>query len=220
MEDRIARVTEMETRLNRLHSWLKLQDHDITEDVRVLAEYYQSLWRAGFEADEVGLLPDNLPRGVLSEDALYNALSDYEERINTLFQYEGKLVRITDSLGRSFTGTADTFPCGYGEHAYGREEEGIQIGEYVIFKSDIAGITVLPTYEEAVDTILPGRYRHFKGKEYEVIGIARNSETEEPMVVYRALYDNGSLWARPASMWNETVVRDGRTYRRFERIKG
>ena len=71
------------------------------------------------------------------------------------------------------------------------------------------------TYEEAVKSIPPVRYRHFKGNEYEVIGIAKHSETEEPMVVYRALYGDGGLWGRPASMWNETVERNGKTYKRF-----
>jgi len=70
-------------------------------------------------------------------------------------------------------------------------------------------------YEEAVQAIRPGRYRHFKGNAYEVVGIARHSETEGPMVVYRALYGDGGLWVRPAEMWNETVERNGRTYRRF-----
>lgn len=74
------------------------------------------------------------------------------------------------------------------------------------------------TYEEALESIPPGRYRHFKGNEYEVIGIARHSETEEPTVVYRPLYGSRGLWVRPAAMWNETVERDGKTYRRFERI--
>ena len=54
-----------------------------------------------------------------------------------------------------------------------------------------------------------GKYRHFKGNEYEVLCVAKHSETEEPMVVYRALYGNGDVWVRPASMWTETVVRDG-----------
>ena len=63
--------------------------------------------------------------------------------------------------------------------------------------------------------ILPGKYRHFKGGLYEVIGVARHSETLEEMVVYRALYGEGGLWVRPAAMWNETVTRDGVTYRRF-----
>ena len=53
-----------------------------------------------------------------------------------------------------------------------------------------------------------GKYRHFKGMEYEVIGVARHSETEEPMVVYRALYGEGGLWVRPLSMWNEQVDRN------------
>ena len=64
----------------------------------------------------------------------------------------------------------------------------------------------------------PGRYRHFTGKEYEVLGIARHSETEEELVVYRALYGDFSLWVRPVSMWNETVERDGKTFRRFTYI--
>ena len=54
-----------------------------------------------------------------------------------------------------------------------------------------------------------GKYRHFKGNEYELIGIARHSETLEPMVVYRALYGEQGLWVRPASMWTEIVERDG-----------
>ena len=76
------------------------------------------------------------------------------------------------------------------------------------------------TYEEAVRSIRLGRYRHFKGREYEVIGIARHSEDESPLVVYRKLYDDRSLWVRPADMWNEEVVRDGRTYTRFVRMDG
>lgn len=60
-----------------------------------------------------------------------------------------------------------------------------------------------------------GRYRHFKGNEYEVIGLARHSETMEELVVYRALYGERGLWVRPASMWNETVERDGVVYQRF-----
>ena len=76
------------------------------------------------------------------------------------------------------------------------------------------------TYEEAQKTIRPGRYRHFKGREYEVLGIARHSEDQSPMVVYRPLYNDSGLWVRPADMWNETVVRDGQTYTRFVRAEG
>ena len=63
--------------------------------------------------------------------------------------------------------------------------------------------------------IRPGIWRHFKGNRYQVIGVAKHSETLEPMVVYRALYGEGGLWVRPASMWLENVERDGKTYQRF-----
>ena len=63
-----------------------------------------------------------------------------------------------------------------------------------------------------------GKYRHFKGMEYEVIGIARHSETEEPMVVYRALYGECGLWVRPLAMWNEQVNRDDYQGPRFSYI--
>lgn len=69
-----------------------------------------------------------------------------------------------------------------------------------------------------MESIKPGRYRHFKGKEYEVLGVARHSETEKELVVYRALYGDFGLWVRPVSMWNETVERDGKTFRRFTYI--
>ena len=70
-----------------------------------------------------------------------------------------------------------------------------------------------------MDTITPGKYRHFKGGEYQVLGVARHSETLEEMVVYRALYGEGGLWVRPSAMWNETVEREGRVFRRFTRIE-
>lgn len=60
-----------------------------------------------------------------------------------------------------------------------------------------------------------GRYRHFKGGEYEVIGVARHSETGEPVVVYRPLYGDGGLWVRPLAMFVETVTHDGETVPRF-----
>lgn len=69
-----------------------------------------------------------------------------------------------------------------------------------------------------MDEIKKGRYRHFKGNEYEVIGTARHSETTEEYVVYKALYGEGGLWIRPKEMWNETVERDGKTFKRFEFI--
>ena len=68
------------------------------------------------------------------------------------------------------------------------------------------------------EEIKKGRYRHFKGNEYEVLGTATHSETLEDYVVYRALYGEHGVWVRPASMWNETVERDGKRFKRFEYI--
>jgi hypothetical protein len=76
--------------------------------------------------------------------------------------------------------------------------------------SDLPALPTEPT---------PGRYRHYKGGDYEVVGMARHSETLEPMVVYRALYGEGGLWVRPAGMWAETVtLGDGRQVARFGRV--
>lgn len=67
--------------------------------------------------------------------------------------------------------------------------------------------------------IVPGRYRHFKGNEYEVIGVAKHSETMEDLVVYRALYGEQGLWVRPAAMWNERVELNGQLVQRFIKIE-
>lgn len=64
-----------------------------------------------------------------------------------------------------------------------------------------------------------GKYRHFKGGEYELVDIARHSETCEDMVVYRALYGEHGLWVRPAAMWTEEVDRDGYHGPRFVYIE-
>ena len=68
-------------------------------------------------------------------------------------------------------------------------------------------------------TIRLGKYRHFKGGEYAVHGVARHSETEEFMVVYTPLYGEGGLWVRPLAMFEETVVRDGKQLPRFEFVE-
>jgi hypothetical protein len=67
-------------------------------------------------------------------------------------------------------------------------------------------------------TIEPGTYRHFKGGEYEVIGVAHHSETDEEHVVYRALYGEGGLWVRPLELWTQDVERDGYAGPRFIRV--
>jgi len=65
----------------------------------------------------------------------------------------------------------------------------------------------------------PGRYRHYKGQEYEVIGCARHSETEEELVVYRALYGERGLWVRPVTMFVEQVQLDGKSVPRFSLLQ-
>ncbi len=74
------------------------------------------------------------------------------------------------------------------------------------------------------DTIKPGFYEHYKGRQYEVIGLAHHSETLEPLVVYIALYETkfgkDSLWVRPLSMFTETFQVDGKKVERFRFIKG
>lgn len=67
--------------------------------------------------------------------------------------------------------------------------------------------------------LTPGKYRHFKGNEYELLYVAKHSETLEPMVVYRALYGEQGIWVRPADMWTEHVERDGYCGPRFARVE-
>ncbi len=64
----------------------------------------------------------------------------------------------------------------------------------------------------------PGRYRHYKGGEYQVVGLARHSESLEPLVVYQALDGEHGLWVRPAAMWSEIVTFNDSSVTRFKRI--
>lgn len=74
--------------------------------------------------------------------------------------------------------------------------------------SDLPPLPVLP----------PGRYRHYKGRDYDVVGVARHSETLEAVVVYRPLYGEGALWVRPYAMFVETVIVDGVAVPRFAAV--
>lgn len=80
--------------------------------------------------------------------------------------------------------------------------------------------TALVKQLSAALSLCPGRYRHFKGKEYELLTLARHSETLEPLAIYRPLYGEGAAWARPAMMFAECVTQNGKTIPRFEFIDG
>lgn len=67
--------------------------------------------------------------------------------------------------------------------------------------------------------IQPGRYRHYKGPDYEVLGLAKHSETEEEFVVYRALYGERGLWIRPVAVFSEMIQVDGKQVPRFLRLE-
>ena len=75
-------------------------------------------------------------------------------------------------------------------------------------------MTALPP----LPALTPGLYRHYKGNDYQVIAVARHSETLEPVVVYRALYGEGGLWVRPYAMFCEDVVVEGQAMRRFSPV--
>ena len=73
--------------------------------------------------------------------------------------------------------------------------------------------------EESHKNLIGREFRHFKGNHYRLEGFAKDSETLEEMVVYRALYGEGGLWVRPTQMFFETIERDGKTMKRFELIE-
>lgn len=70
-----------------------------------------------------------------------------------------------------------------------------------------------------MNEIKPGIYRHYKGKNYEVLYVGKHSETLEDVVIYRALYGEHGIWVRPLSMWNEEIEVNGIKQKRFELIK-
>lgn len=114
-------------------------------------------------------------------------------------------------------------PLVLAEVEFSSEEEALAFqapewfGEDVTYNGNYTNAALSRRMERGVVRI--GRYRHFKGNEYQVLSVARHSETQEPMVVYQALYGEREVWVRPLSMWNEEITRDGVTCRRFTYIE-
>lgn len=67
--------------------------------------------------------------------------------------------------------------------------------------------------------VIPGKYQHFKGNFYQVLHVAKHSETEEQYVVYQPLYGDRDIWIRPLEMFSEQIERDGKTFHRFQKVE-
>jgi 8-oxo-dGTP diphosphatase len=100
------------------------------------------------------------------------------------------------------------------EHEAIRWATPLEFSELEFCPADVSVLARL-SFDYAKERIPLGIWQHFKGNRYETLGIAKHSETLEPMVVYRALYGEGGIWVRPAAMWLETVTREGKTFPRF-----
>ena len=122
-----------------------------------------------------------------------------------------------------------TYPCnGYVNIDVMQKSSMILVANDGSFRIDFDAVKApeaLPVKEEkqAKETLEPqeitlGKYRHFKGNEYEVVGFAKDSETTDKMVVYKALYGEQELWVRPYDMFREIIERDGKKIRRFTKI--
>lgn len=165
-------------------------------------------------------------KGLLAREEHEMALSAEEYR-SLLARAQGAVISKTRYLipFDGYTIELDVFdaplqPLVLAEVEFSTEEEAYDFCPPAWFGRDV---TEKPAFTNAAlskagveqQEVRPGRYRHFKGNEYQVLYTAVHSETEESMVVYRALYGEGSVWVRPVSMWNEAVKRDGKEFRRF-----
>lgn len=135
---------------------------------------------------------------------------------DTVFQAAGVTcpVHITARLGDTVCppGTVMALYHGFGGK---KTIEFIQSGTHTSLPRKLERFTLRWDPARPGETVLPGKYRHFKGKEYQVLFTAQHSETLEKMVVYQALYGAGGIWVRPAAMWEELVPLHGKLVYRF-----
>ena len=145
--EQLRRIAFYESLLRELAQALSEADAaqlpSLREKAAALGRYYESEeWKRDFAADEAGLLPKALRRGVLSEDGVYNVLEEYRERLEdmALSRYQDRPIRLTTADGDVFEGLADVLPAEYCLHEFGREKRGVQLGEYIIFEGEIGMI--------------------------------------------------------------------------------
>lgn len=176
--------------------------------------------------------PDRLPFAVLEGESGAFAgvliLSRYEEAAceDTVYLgrpfwnrgYARELIRASFSLAADLLGAREMVNYVKLDNTPSvRVQEGLgfRLDHVEYYDNCPSGLGIFRRPLTAAEVIHPGRWRHFKGGEYRVLGLARHSETGEDYVVYQALYGERGYWVRPASMWLETVCRDGRTQPRF-----
>lgn len=95
----------------------------------------------------------------------------------------------------------------------------MNLNDEIVVESDVGGKPSVMDRESGERALIGREFRHFKGNRYRLEGFARDSESLEEMVVYRALYGEGGLWVRPARMFFETIERDGKRMKRFEQVE-
>lgn len=141
-------------------------------------------------------------------------LTDREERVG----FDSRCcAKLTDVLGGNEIFVVNGW-CEIPMRPYSARVMVVNDGSFWLDVNAEAAPAPLPAQEPAEEEITPGRYRHFKGNEYEVIGFAKHSETEERLVLYRSVKNPEEVWARPYEMFREVILRDGRQIKRFERI--
>ena len=123
---------------------------------------------------------------------------------------------IPDDTGHKISKMLEWAHPGYTDGRPGDVADPWYTGDFELTYQDI--VAGCRGFLDSFIEIEPGHYRHYKGKEYEVLGMAKHTETLEALVIYRALYGEGKVWARPATMWNETVIVNGEEVKRFQRI--
>lgn len=154
----------------------------------------------------------------LSREAYLRLLPKIEGRIIAKTRH---VIPYEDSMIELDVFDAPMAPLCIAEVEFSSEEEATAFvppewfGQEVTFDPAYTNAALSKKKENAEHGIRPGRYRHFKGNEYEVLYVARHSETEEPVVVYRAMYGDRAVWVRPAAMWTEEVLYQGKTVPRF-----